>query len=247
LVKRGPKVDPDNILKRRLIQEVFKNFPTGFSVRDTIAEAKGRGILSSPNKVLKLIRELHKEGALDVRMAKVGKGPPRKVYSLSLLAKMHQTPTDLEATFNMRKKVLSLGIRPLVEELQRSPANYWTMRVLEAAEKAGVIKELKDNRDKMDFFKKLERNIGKRGAGASIGLLRLTDVSFALILSVITYAFLEETALQHGLVQKGRYDPIRGVETACDDISEIWADLVKKGVKNFLFGQQPKEKATIKK
>lgn len=242
MVKRGPKVDPDSILKRRLIQEVFKNFSMGLSVRDTIAEAKKRGILSSPNKVLKLIRELYREGALDVRTVKAGKGPARKVYSLSLLAKMHQIPTDLEATFNMRKRVLSLGIGPLVEELQHSPAKYWTMRVLEAAEKAGVIKELKDNRDKVDFFKKLERNIGKRGAGASIALLRLTDISFALILSIITYAFLEETALQHGLVQKRRYDVIRGVETACDDISDSWADLVKRGITNFLFGPQPKEK-----
>jgi len=246
MVKRGPKVDPDSVLKRRLMQEVFSNFTMGLSVRDTITEAKTRGILSSPNKIIRLTKELYNEGALDYKFAKVGKGPPRKILSPSLIAKMHQTPKNLKETLDMRKRVLSLGIGPLVEELQRSPAGYWTMRVLEAAETAGVIKELKDNRDKIDFFKKLEGNIGKRGADASIGLLRLTDVSFALIQSIITYSFLEETALQHGLVQKRRYDLAGSVEAACDDLSDTWASLVRRGIKNFLFSQQLEEKDSSK-
>lgn len=242
MVKRGPKVDPDGILKRRLIQEVFNNFPMGLSVRDTIVEAKKKGILSSPNKILKLIRELYSEGALDFRFIKAGKGPLRKVFSLSLLAKMHQTPMNLEETLNMRRRALSLGIAPLVEELQRSPAMYWTMSVLGAAEKAGVIKELKDDRDKVDFFKKLETNIGKRGAGASVGLLRLTDISFALVSSIITYVFLEETAFQHGLVKEREHSLIESVESTCDDVSDTWANLVKKGIMDFVLGQQLKKR-----
>lgn len=236
MVKRGPKVDPDGVLKRRLIHEVFENFPMGLGVRNAIAEAKKRHILSSPNKVLKLLGELYQEGALDSKIVKGGKGPPRKIYTLSLLTKMQRTPADLKATLDMRKRVLSLGIESLVEEMQRSPAMFWTMRVLEAAKTAGVIDELKDNRDKVEFFKKLEGNIGKRGAGGSIGLLRLTDVSFTLILSIITYVFLEETAVQHGLVQERKYGLIRSIETACDDMKDAWAELVKTGIKDFLFG-----------
>ena len=233
MVKRGPKIDADYVLKKRLTKEVFGNFPNGISVRGAIAEASNRNILSSRNKILELIRELHKEGILDFRMAKTGRGPPRKVYSLSLLSKMHPSSSNLEADFTVRKKVLSLGIEQLVEEMQRNPAIYWTLRVLEAAEKAGVISELKDDKDKVDFFKKLEENIGKRGAGASIALLRLTDVSFTLIHSIITYAFLEETAYQHGLLQGEEYDLIKSVEAACEDDSDVWTDLVKKGIRNY--------------
>lgn len=242
MVKRGPKVDADNILKKRLTQEVFSKFSKGLSVRNIIVEARKRNILSSPNKILKLTRELHKEGILDFQMVKVGRGPPRKVYNLSLLSRMHPASADLEATFTVRKKVLSLGIEQLVEELQRSPAGYWTMRVLEAAKTAGVISELKDNRDKVDFFKKLEENIGKRGAGASIALLRLSDVSFALVQSILTYALLEETAFQHGLVKGREYNLKKNVESACDDISNTWAKLVKEGIRNFLFDQETLQK-----
>lgn len=116
------------------------------------------------------------------------------------------------------------------------------MRVLEAAKTAGVISELKDNRDKVDFFKKLEENIGKRGAGASIALLRLSDVSFALVQSILTYALLEETAFQHGLVKGREYNLKKNVESACDDISNTWAKLVKEGIRNFLFDQETLQK-----
>lgn len=237
MVKRGPKVDPDNRLKRRLVEEIFEKFPSGLSVRDTVKEAGKRRILSSPNKVLKLLRELYAEGVLDFRMTKVGRGPPRKIYTLSLSARVQTVPSEIKIDFDRRRKVLSLGIEELIEELRRSPARYWTMRVLEAAEAAGVIEQLKDDRDKMDFFRKLENNIGKRGAGASMSLLRLTDVSFALIQSILTYAFLQETTIQHGLVDGERFDLVKGIELACEKTSDDWTRLIKKGIKTFLFSQ----------
>ena len=234
-------MNQDETIKRRLVKEVFESFPAGLSVRDTIKETRKRRILSSPNKILKLLRELYREGILDFRMMKTGRGPMRKVYSLSLPARMHRPPSEIKVDLDMRRKVLSLGIEPLIEELRRSPVEYWTMRVLEAAKLAGVVEQLKDNRDKVNFFKKLEGNVGRRGAGASVGLLRLTDVSFTLIGSIITYAFLEETAIQHGLVDGKRWDLFGGIESACDRVGEEWARLIKKGIKNFLFSQVPEE------
>lgn len=235
MVKRGPWVDADVNLKRKIAEEVFKNFPDGLSVRDTIKETRKKGILSSPNKILKLIRELHEDGALDLRMMKGGKGPMRKIYGLSLSARMAPDLSDVKVKLDMRRKVLSLGIESLVKDLQRSPAGYWTMRVLEAANEAGVIDQLKDAEDKMDFFRKLENNIGKRGAGTSIALLRLTDVSFALIQSILTYAILEETAVHHGLVDEKRSDIVKGVKFACDKLGEEWKRLVKEGINNSFF------------
>ena len=234
MVKPGPK-DWDSAAKRRMVKEVFENFPNGLSVRHTIGEVRKRGILSSPNKILKLLRELYREGTLDCRMVKSGKGPMRKLYYLSFLAKTIPDSSNIGKILDMRTKALSLGIEPLIKELQRSPALYWTDLVLEAVNRAGVIEQLKDDRDKVNFVKKLEGNIGKRGAGASVGLLRLTDASFTLIQSILAYAFLEETVIQHGLVDEKRYDLMKGVEMACEDVGELWKRLIKERIKNFLF------------
>jgi hypothetical protein len=235
MVKRGPMVDSDKVLKRRFVEEIFKNFPDGLSVRGAIKETRKRGILSSPNTILKILRELHADGILDYRMVKTGRGPMRKVYYLSFLASTIPDPSKTKRILDMRRKALSLGIEPLVEELRRSPAKYWTMQILETAKEAGVIEQLKDNADKMNFFKKLEENIGKRGANASVSLLRLTDVSFALIQSILTYAFLEETVVQHGLVDRKRWDLVKGVESACDKVGKYWARLIKEGIENSFF------------
>jgi len=235
MVKRGPKVDRDSTLKRRLVKEVFENFPNGLSVRDTIDKVRKRGILSSPNKILELLRELHREGILDHRMVKGGKGPSRKLYFLSSMAKTIPDATKIKETLNLRRNVLSLGIAPLVEELQRSTVRYWADLVLEAANKAGVIEQLKDNRDKVNFSKRLIANIGKRGADVSVGLLRLTDVSFALIQSILTYAFLEETVLQHRLVDEKRYNLVKGIEMACEETGEQWKNMVKEKITNSFF------------
>jgi len=40
---------------------------------------------------------------------------------------------------------------------------------------------------------------------------------------------LEETAYQHGLLKGEEYDLIKSVEATCEDISDAWTDLVKKG------------------
>ena len=47
MAKRGPKVGSDSELKRKIVEEVFKNFPDGLSVRDTIKVTRKRGILSA--------------------------------------------------------------------------------------------------------------------------------------------------------------------------------------------------------
>jgi DNA-binding PadR family transcriptional regulator len=65
-----------------LLTEVFEQHPAGLGVRQAIHRAQRRGILASPNTILRILRHLKQDGELQERTERRPIGRPSKVYAI---------------------------------------------------------------------------------------------------------------------------------------------------------------------
>lgn len=172
------------------IIDLVAEHPEGLSFSDALKLARSRGILSKPNAVMKYLKRGVKTGLLRVEKMEGGPGLPKTVYRVLQPSNEKRVFDELKLA-RIREKVFKpIRLDSELESLQKDPAGFWILFLLDAAKRAGYTEDLKTSGEKADFFTRLVDKTMPLYVAFGQALVYSADLNHSLVKSVLGSSLL---------------------------------------------------------
>jgi hypothetical protein len=171
------------------IADLVASNPRGLCLSEVIEKAKQNHVLANPNLVHKYLEEAVKAGILTKTKVKGGRGLPKTVYKclypamhIEQIARLLKQAPDTaltEAAFR------SMFLDKELEQLQKKPVEFWFSLLRNAAEKAGLLENIKNPNEREEFFSRMIDATSPHYIAAAMSLIHCTELSFILVKSIL--------------------------------------------------------------
>jgi hypothetical protein len=212
---------------REAVIEILRSGP--LHTRGLIKELRRTGIVSSPNKILDILRKMEKSGDIIAENVKGGRGPPRRMLRLSGRLVPLPAPPNARQRRLIRTAISktlrgSKDFRSLEQDLQElinDPPKYWVRRISGGKPNA-VLQEAFDSHQQLTTILSILTLMALIDSFTAVTWLTRTTVWAAIKQPDLS------ANLSQGEKRRRLFAISDSVETRINEIAEWWKEAMRE-------------------